>query len=68
MHISGMMKLQNIIINDGELIRWIDSNGKCHDNEKDNEEFVKRGEKYWNNSLKALKGEGTKTDNGNVSD
>ena len=36
--------------------------------EKDNEEFVKRGEKYWNNSLKALKGEGTKTDNGNVSD
>ena len=53
---------------DGELIRWIDSNGKCHDNETDNEEFVKRGEKYWNNSLKALKGEGTKTDNGNVSD
>lgn len=50
------------------MIRWIDSNGKCHDNEKDNEEFVKRGEKYWNNSLKALKGEGTKTDNGNVSD
>ena len=34
----------------------------------DNDEFVKRGEKYWNNSLKALKGEGTKTDNGNVSD
>ena len=53
---------------DGELIRWIDSNGKCHDNETDNDEFVKRGEKYWNNSLKALKGEGTKTDNGNVSD
>ncbi len=52
---------------DGELIRWIDSNGKCHDNERDNDEFVKRGEKYWNNSLKALKGEGTKTDDG-VSD
>ena len=49
---------------DGELIRWIDSNGKCHDNETDNEEYVKRGEKYWDNSLKALKGEGTKTDNG----
>ena len=49
------------------MIRWIDSNGKCHDNETDNEEFVKRGEKYWDNSLKALKGEGTKTDNG-VSD
>lgn len=53
---------------DGELIRWIDSNGKCHDNEADNEEFVKRGEKYWNNSLKALKGEGTKNNNDNVSD
>ena len=53
--------------NDDELIRWIDSNGRCHDNETDNDEFVKRGEKYWNNSLKALKGEGTKTDNG-VSD
>ena len=52
---------------DGELIRWIDSNGKCHDTETDNDEFVKRGEKYWNNSLKALKGEGTKTDDG-VSD
>lgn len=51
----------------GELIRWIDSNGKCHDNETDNEEYTKRGEKYWDNSLKALKGEGTKTDNG-VSD
>ena len=53
---------------DGELIRWIDSNGKCHDNETDNEEFVKRGEKYWNNSLKALKGEGTNNNNDNVSD
>ena len=53
---------------DGELIRWIDSNGKCHDNETDNEEFVKRGEKYWNNSLKALKGEETKNNNDNVSD
>lgn len=53
---------------DGELIRWIDSNGKCHDNETDNEKFVKRGEKYWNNSLKALKGEGTKNNNDNVSD
>ena len=36
-------------------------------------QFLRHGyfcvdEKYWNNSLKALKGEGTKTDNGNVSD
>ena len=49
---------------DGELIRWIDAKGTCHDNETDNDEYVKRGEKYWNNSLKALKGEGTKTEDG----
>lgn len=49
---------------DGELIRWIDANGTCHDNETDNDEYVKRGKKYWNNSLKALKGEGTKTEDG----
>ena len=52
---------------DGKLIRWIDSDGKAHDNETDNEEYTARGEKYWNNSLKALKGEGTKTDD-DVSD
>ena len=49
---------------DGELIRWIDANGTCHDNETDNDEYVKRGEKYWNNPLNALKGEGTKTEDG----
>lgn len=52
---------------DGKLIRWIDSDGKAHDNEADNEEYTARGEKYWKNSLKALKGEGTKTDD-DVSD
>ena len=52
---------------DGKLIRWIDSDGKAHDNETDNEDYTTRGEKYWNNSLKALKGEGTKTDD-DVSD
>ena len=52
---------------DGKLIRWIDSDGKAHDNETDNEEYIARGEKYWKNSLKALKGEGTKTDD-DVSD
>ena len=51
----------------GKLIRWIDSDGKAHDNEADNEEYTARGEKYWKNSLKALKGEGTKTDD-DVSD
>ena len=52
---------------DGKLIRWIDSDGKAHDNKTDNEEYTARGEKYWKNSLKALKGEGTKTDD-DVSD
>ncbi|MDO4273651.1 MAG: hypothetical protein Q4D16_08275 [Eubacteriales bacterium] len=31
---------------EGKLIRWIDSQKVCHDNETDNSEFVKRGEKY----------------------
>ena len=52
---------------DGKLIRWIDSDGKAHDNETDNEEYTARVDKYWKNSLKALKGEGTKTDD-DVSD
>ena len=51
----------------GKLIRWIDSEGKVHDNETDNEEYTAREERYWKNSLKALKGEGTKTDD-DVSD
>ena len=41
---------------DGELVCWIDSDETFYINETDNDEFVKRGEKYWNNSLKALKG------------
>ena len=30
-----------------ELIRWIDDKNRCHDNETDSEEYVTRGEKYW---------------------
>lgn len=41
--------------NDGELIRWIDAEGTCHDNETDNKEYVERGEKYWEKSLEELK-------------
>lgn len=29
-----------------KLVRWIDENNRCHDNETDSEEFVKRGDKY----------------------
>lgn len=39
----------------GKLIRWVDKDGVCHDNETDNEEFVKRGEKYWEKSIEELK-------------
>lgn len=39
---------------DGELIRWIDNQGICHDNATDNTEYVKRGDKYWKKSLKEL--------------
>lgn len=31
---------------DGNLIRWIDENETCHDNEKDNPEYMERGAKY----------------------
>ena len=40
---------------DGELIRWIDDQEICHDNETDNPEYVKRGEKYWKRSVEELK-------------
>lgn len=32
---------------DGELIRWIDENNRCHDNETQNNEYVERGKKYY---------------------
>lgn len=43
----------------GKMIRWIDENGLCHDNETDNPEYVEREEKYWDNSVKLLS-EGTR--------
>lgn len=33
---------------DGKLVRWIDENNRCHDNETNNDEYVSRGEKYLN--------------------
>ena len=43
----------------GKMIRWIDENGRCHDNETDNSEYAEREEKYWDNSEKLLS-EGTR--------
>lgn len=39
---------------DGNLIRWIDSGGACHDNETDNSEYNERGDRYWSNSVQQL--------------
>lgn len=39
---------------DGELIRWIDMQGICHDSPASNSEFKERGKKYWEKSLKEL--------------
>ncbi len=39
---------------DGLLIRWIDKNGKVHDKESDNDEYVELGDKYWSNSVVEL--------------
>ena len=44
---EGEQKIDLYYYDDGKLIRWIDENNVCHDNETDNEEYVDRGKKYW---------------------
>ncbi len=44
---EGEQKVDLYYYEDGELIRWIDENNRCHDNETDNEEYVERGKKYY---------------------
>ena len=44
---DGEQKLDRYYYEDGKLIRWIDDKNRCHDNETDSEEYVTRGEKYW---------------------
>lgn len=41
---------------DGKLIRWIDENKLCHDNETDNSEYIERGERYWNKAREMIEG------------
>ena len=43
----GEQKIDRYYYEDGKLIRWIDDKNRCHDNETDSEEYVTRGEKYW---------------------
>lgn len=45
---EGEQKVDLYYYDDGSLIRWIDDENRCHDSETDNEEYVNRGEKYWN--------------------
>ena len=44
---DGEQKIDINYYEDGKLIRWIDDKNRCHDNETDSEEYVTRGEKYW---------------------
>lgn len=43
---DGQQKIDRYYYEDGKLVRWIDENNRCHDNETDNDEYVDRGEKY----------------------
>ena len=45
---EGEQKVDFYYYDDGKLIRWIDENNVCHDNETDNDEYVNRGKKYLN--------------------
>ena len=45
---DGEQKVDRYYYDDGKLVRWIDENNRCHDNETDNDEYKSRGEKYWN--------------------
>ena len=49
---EGEQKVDLYYYDDEKLIRWIDENNVCHDNETDNEEYVNRGEKYWEQAQK----------------
>lgn len=45
---TGEQKANLYYYDEGEMIRWIDENNICHDNETDNYEYRERAEKYWN--------------------
>lgn len=48
---KGEEKVDRYYYKNGSLIRWIDENNRCHDGEKDNEEYVNRGSKYWDQAV-----------------
>ena len=45
---EGQQKIDRYYYDEGKLVRWIDENNRCHDNETNNDEYVSRGEKYLN--------------------
>lgn len=45
---DGEQKVDRYYYDNGKLVRWIDEQNRCHDNETDNDEYKSRGEKYWN--------------------
>lgn len=44
----GEQKANLYYYEEGQMIRWIDEDNICHDNETDNYEYRAREEKYWN--------------------
>lgn len=49
---EGEQKVDLYYYDSGELIRWIDDNNVCHDNDRDNHEYLQREEKYLSNAEK----------------
>ncbi len=49
---EGEQQVDLYYYDEGDLIRWIDENNVCHDNETDNHEYLQREEKYLDNAEK----------------
>lgn len=49
---EGEQQVNLYYYDEGELIRWIDENNVCHDNETNNHEYLQREEKYLDNAEK----------------
>lgn len=49
---EGEELIDRYYYDNGDLVRWIDDKSRCHDNETDNEEYVSRGERYFERGTK----------------
>lgn len=49
---EGEQQVNLYYYDEGDLIRWIDENNVCHDNETNNHEYLQREEKYLDNAEK----------------